>query len=185
MIYLQFGKVLSPFTNELWLLIIALMVVAGPTYLVLESFDSHGNVEQLDDFGDDGNQCNGIGSICASSWTSVYLAYGMFTGQAGWSPKSLKGRAMAATWGFLMLVLISSYTANLAAQITKRSADYKPASLDEFVNGPFKACTLDGSAYTQWLKSSEQYGHVEYVEGAGTDEMVKDLIDDKCDGIFG
>ena len=100
---------------------------------------------------------------------SVYLAYGMFTGQAGWSPKSLKGRAMAATWGFLMLVLISSYTANLAAQITKKGADFKPASLEEFVGGPFKACTLDGSAYTQWLKNSEQYGHIVYVEGGGTD----------------
>lgn len=50
---------------------------------------------------------------------SLWFALGAFMQQGGeLSPRSISGRIVGACWWFFTLILISSYTANLAAFLT-------------------------------------------------------------------
>lgn len=68
------------------------------------------------------NQHSIHGSAMANDFTmmnSLWFALGAFMQQGGeLSPRSVSGRIVGACWWFFTLILISSYTANLAAFLT-------------------------------------------------------------------
>ncbi|CAK8674546.1 unnamed protein product [Clavelina lepadiformis] len=100
---------LEPLSNDIWLCILLSYVgVSVMLHFVtrLGSFlsKSDGDVDSLDDFG-----------IMNSFWFSL----GSFVQQgADISPKSFSGRLVSGAWWFFTLIIISSYTANLAAFLT-------------------------------------------------------------------
>jgi hypothetical protein len=155
------AQVLAPFTYELWGVLLLCTVIGGPIYFLIESADSHGAIMSTGEFEDEDEDEDDAGgrtyTIFRNMMQSTYLAYGVFSGQESWAPTSMKGKLMAMAWGFMMVVVGASYTANLAAVLATQQDRYSPVNLEKFVAGPYKACTLKGSAYTAWLKGSRQY----------------------------
>merc|ERR1711862_60316 len=85
-----------PFTWDLWLAIVVSFLVTGAAYKVLE--------QGQDDIPDG----TGFRPV-------LYLAAASFTGGGGFSPKTRLGMLFTFSWTFAILLLASSYTANLAS----------------------------------------------------------------------
>ena len=88
--------------------------------------------------------------------------------------------------GFLMLVLVSSYTANLAAYMASTKVQLAPSSLAEFMEpgSAHKACVLANSAYAAFLGASAKYGAIAQVPVRSLFAMADALKAGECQGII-
>ncbi|CAH1243519.1 GRIK3 [Branchiostoma lanceolatum] len=89
---------------------------------------------------------------------SLWSIYGAAVSQGQeFLPRSATGRVIAGTWWFFILVIIASYTANLAAFLSKTSADRSIRSLADLAGqtdvpyGTYKGYTL-----VKFLKKSQE-----------------------------
>ncbi len=97
----------TPFQDGLWGLVVLIIALSGVAIWTLEVTSVHTSV-------DFDNMTTG-----QSMFMSLYLAFAHFTDTANHTPKSWQGRWMMVAWGFTVVILISSYTANLASYLTR------------------------------------------------------------------
>ncbi|XP_041463954.1 glutamate receptor 2-like [Lytechinus variegatus] len=119
----------QPFTNEIWIcLALATCGVSMIMFQICRFSSSEWRIET--DNSDDvsnGNRVAGAGK--GVKWTndfyilnSLWFALGALMQQGSdILPRSISGRIMGGVWWFFTLIIISSYTANLAAFLTTQS----------------------------------------------------------------
>jgi ABC-type amino acid transport substrate-binding protein len=100
--YFQF---ISPFNSYVWLCILCTAVVVAVFLSLFEYYSSACR--------DDVPRLNGQ----ESTW---FVVSGLISGGTDSTPVTVAGRVLTAVWWFFALILISSYTANLAAFLTVR-----------------------------------------------------------------
>lgn len=72
------------------------------------------------------------------------------------SPRSFSGRCAESAWWFFTLILVASYTANLAAFLTVESMDFKIRNVDDLVSQTkVKYGTVQGGSSEDFFRKSK------------------------------
>ncbi|XP_069686217.1 glutamate receptor 1-like isoform X2 [Periplaneta americana] len=118
---------LNPLSKEIWVCVIFSYVGVSIVLFIVSRFSPY--EWRLLHYGDDGgHHHSGVGTPASQPSTvandfsilnSLWFALGAFMQQGcDISPRSISGRIVGSVWWFFTLILISSYTANLAAFLT-------------------------------------------------------------------
>lgn len=133
-------KAFSPLTARVWLCVLAFLFVASLLVMVQERYGpgvpegSRGLFAEV--------------SLPAAVVEAIYIGFnGLFASNAhDFHAQTLGGRMTTLAMGFLILLTVSSYTANLAtALIVQQSASTTVASLEAILANNWKICTQDNS----------------------------------------
>eukprot|EP00403_Amphidinium_massartii_P001961 CAMPEP_0178372342 /NCGR_PEP_ID=MMETSP0689_2-20121128/1301_1 /TAXON_ID=160604 /ORGANISM="Amphidinium massartii, Strain CS-259" /LENGTH=580 /DNA_ID=CAMNT_0019992257 /DNA_START=1 /DNA_END=1743 /DNA_ORIENTATION=- len=162
----------QPFTAGLWLAFVCASVVTGATYYMLEH--NYANHRDL------GHPNRGPVPRIADS---QYRGLASFTGAGYFVPKSGFGKLLVLTYSLLILLLVTAYTANLAATLVQTAQRVECQTFDSCIAQGLKVCVADRSAYYDWLLTST-YSFLarspQLVKVQGSDTF-KGLIDEACD----
>ncbi|XP_056129298.1 glutamate receptor 1a isoform X5 [Lampris incognitus] len=115
---------LDPLAYEIWMCIVfAYIGVSVVLFLVSRFSPYEWHAEDYDDTGDPQTPTQGSASNGQTNefgiFNSLWFSLGAFMQQGcDISPRSLSGRIVGGVWWFFTLIIISSYTANLAAFLT-------------------------------------------------------------------
>jgi len=113
-----------PFSNTLWIVLIGLIILNGGIHHCLERLR------------------------LAEALETIYRSFGSFTGgQDSLSAQSKEASVLICGFCFLMMIVRSTYTANLASLLTSYSQLVPSlSSIDEAQNQGALVCVLDGTA---------------------------------------
>ncbi|XP_019645316.1 PREDICTED: glutamate receptor 2-like [Branchiostoma belcheri] len=146
-------KFMKPFSGEVWLCFVAAAVGVS---LVLAANGRLNPYEWA--------RAAGRGEVSAEEADNLSLAnslwstYGASVSQGQeFLPRSVAGRVIAGTWWFFILVIIASYTANLAAFLSHPSVDQTIRSLSDLAGQtdvPYG--TFKGYSFYKFLKKSQE-----------------------------
>jgi hypothetical protein len=90
-----------------------------------------------------------------SLFDSFYLAFASFTGAESFAPVSKPSKIFVASWSVLVLLLLSTYTANLAATLTKSNAYVEEIqSIEDAIQLGAKTCVSTRNVYYPSLPTS-------------------------------
>ncbi|XP_050512896.1 glutamate receptor 1 [Diabrotica virgifera virgifera] len=115
---------LNPLSKEIWVSVLFAYVGVSIVLFVVSRFSPYEwrLLHITGEHRDTGNPHTNHGGTMANDFTmlnSLWFSLAAFMQQGGeLSPRSLSGRIVGACWWFFTLILISSYTANLAAFLT-------------------------------------------------------------------
>ncbi|KAK3751825.1 hypothetical protein QZH41_013283 [Actinostola sp. cb2023] len=118
---------LLPFEEQLWLCVCAIVGTVTVIMYILDRFSPYGYRAEAKETGEgDGNEF-GLSN-------SLWFATGSILQQgADTTPKAGSGRVLAASFWLFTLILISTYTANLAAYFTAKNTKSSINSLEDLV----------------------------------------------------
>ncbi|KAK3102944.1 hypothetical protein FSP39_015152 [Pinctada imbricata] len=104
-----------PFTWDLWVMIAAFFLVVGVALWLMSRYDitQHGSEQQFD--------------LKESMWYSLNV---LLQGGTDYSPQTTSMRTIVAFFWFCTLIIISAYTANLAAFLTLKQIDTRIKTVD-------------------------------------------------------
>ena len=90
------------------------------------------------------------------------------------------------TWSFFALIVVAAYTAKLAVWLSFYHPILVPTSFAQMVheNSPYRACLLDNSAYSKFLKASPKYKSIVQVGKKNLHAMVEGLVNGDCEAII-
>ena len=130
-----------------WRIVAALFVSLLLVALLIWALEHKGNPKE---FGGDGKAHRGIGS--AIWWSAVTMTT---VGYGDLAPRSPAGRLVAITWMFVSLVLVSWFTASMAAILTAERLDAGPGGF--VVRGPddlrrLHVAVIAGTSSEDYLK---------------------------------
>ncbi|XP_065162532.1 glutamate receptor 1-like [Atheta coriaria] len=115
---------LNPLSREIWVCVIFSYIGVSIVLFTVSRFSPyewrllHMSGEHRDPSGQHGHHGNSLANDF-SMLNSAWFALGAFMQQGcDISPRSISGRIVGSVWWFFTLILISSYTANLAAFLT-------------------------------------------------------------------
>ncbi|XP_035699949.1 glutamate receptor ionotropic, kainate 2-like [Branchiostoma floridae] len=141
---------LAPFSTTVWIVIgCACLLVAILSTIIsyLDPYEWH----QLGKRGEVKPDEGGNWDFLNSMWS----AWGAFVGGgAEYLPCSYAGRVLSSTWWFVILVVISSYTANLAAFLTQTRLEETVSSLEELASSKFDYGALARNTIVQFLQTA-------------------------------
>ncbi|XP_077987333.1 glutamate receptor ionotropic, NMDA 1-like [Glandiceps talaboti] len=172
----SFASFFQPFETALWLLIgLAVHIVALILY-VLDRFSPFGRFKSSQS--SDDQDALTLSSAMWFSW-GVLLNSGMGEG----TPRSLSARVLGMVWAGFAMIMVASYTANLAAFLVLD----RPESSITGINDPrlrnpsefFKYATVTGSSVEQYFKRqvelSTMYRFMEGYNYGTVDEAIDAL----------
>eukprot|EP00633_Aureoumbra_lagunensis_P007504 CAMPEP_0197309294 /NCGR_PEP_ID=MMETSP0891-20130614/7866_1 /TAXON_ID=44058 ORGANISM="Aureoumbra lagunensis, Strain CCMP1510" /NCGR_SAMPLE_ID=MMETSP0891 /ASSEMBLY_ACC=CAM_ASM_000534 /LENGTH=726 /DNA_ID=CAMNT_0042794279 /DNA_START=44 /DNA_END=2224 /DNA_ORIENTATION=+ len=90
-----FFRFAEPFSYKLWILTVSTTIVTGIIYFFIEHSQAYTDAETLQD--------------------AIHLSLLQVTQAGGFAPVTYGGKLLVLSWGMVVLIIISSYTANLAA----------------------------------------------------------------------
>ena len=162
-----------PFSFSLWCLVLVTWVFAGVVYWIVEDGDLDG----------DGRDRNSAEFWYTRNWQNVLVSILNtaleFAGAKWHSPRTFAGRVFAFGWLFARLLLISSYTANLASTfITDSLATYQVESIPDAIARDLKLCYTGVVSAPLVLKL---YPDVNLQE-VNEDEMLAAISEGRCAG---
>lgn len=141
---------LQPFTGQVWLSTIGVVLFITGMMCVMDYLSPFGyRARALESDEEPGNEFNLLNSLWFA--TASVLQQGPDS-----TPLAPSGRLLASTFWFFILILISTYTANLAAFFTiKRTAD-TINSLEALANqNKIKYGVMDGGSVMTFFENSE------------------------------
>jgi len=94
---------------------------------------------------------------------------------------SKRNLVFSASWCVLAILLLASYTANLAAILTTNALTHEVDSIVEMNQQRMTACSLAGAAYTDFL--SKAFPQLSLELGNSMEEMVTKMRQGKCDAV--
>lgn len=120
----EIQKLFRPFNQTLWMTILLATIVVGFTYTALES---------------DGK--SPIGSIPSRIIGSVYTAtMELLSGASDDEEQPVYRKSVTVTWAFFVLIVISAYTANLAAFLGKRKPKHTYSTVADCIANNCNLC---------------------------------------------
>eukprot|EP00403_Amphidinium_massartii_P004114 CAMPEP_0178378160 /NCGR_PEP_ID=MMETSP0689_2-20121128/4284_1 /TAXON_ID=160604 /ORGANISM="Amphidinium massartii, Strain CS-259" /LENGTH=499 /DNA_ID=CAMNT_0019998223 /DNA_START=72 /DNA_END=1567 /DNA_ORIENTATION=+ len=137
-----------PFTPALWMTFVAVSIGTAFLYFGLEA---EKNTEDL------GGHHRGAFTRFLDA---QYLGLVLFTQSGGYAPHTGWGKLLVLTYSFMILLLISSYTANLAATLVTVSRAKGCSNLDLCLAQGKKVCVQRATAYDEWLTTSNAFPYL-------------------------
>eukprot|EP00794_Sanderia_malayensis_P008973 gene8973-9931_t len=153
---------LQPFKLELWVSVAAIIFITGSVLFVLDRYSPAGFREVAMKKGEGtGEEFNLRNSI----W---FMAASMLQQGPDYTPRGAGGRILAASFWFFSIIIVSTYTANLAAFFTKKSMETSIKSLEDLAKqDKINYGVLDGGQTQSFFKNSKlplyrkMYGQME------------------------
>ncbi|KAM7434376.1 hypothetical protein ABFA07_015550 [Porites harrisoni] len=141
---------LQPFTNSVWLSTIGVVMFITIMMCVMDFLTPFGYRARARDADDEpGNEFNLLNSLWFA--TASILQQGPDN-----TPLAPSGRLLASTFWFFILILISTYTANLAAFFTIKQTADTINSLEALANqNEMKYGVMDGGSVKKFFETSE------------------------------
>ncbi|XP_078659249.1 glutamate receptor ionotropic, delta-1-like [Branchiostoma floridae x Branchiostoma belcheri] len=137
---------LEPFNFQVWACILGSILIVGFILYILNRISPYSSFGTDEPDADAFNLSN-----------SVWFAYGSLVQQGGEAnPRASSGRMLSGFWWFFTLIMISTYTANLAAFLTVTRMDTPVRSVDDLAaqtSMPY-GTVEDSSLYTFFKASS-------------------------------
>ena len=162
-----------PFDKPVWAMLAAIIILSGTCMYMFER-----KAHSYDDFGPEyvhwtDRWARGV-YRAASNWTAV----GSFT------PVTPAGRVYSMTFAFVMLLMQSAYTANLAAFFTRQAVpSQRVSSLDAFATLNLPVCVdASDTAFSDWL--STNYAVTVQQPLPNTAQLVAAVASGQCAGGF-
>ncbi|CAF0955125.1 unnamed protein product [Didymodactylos carnosus] len=162
---------LTPFSRNLWLLILGAVVYAGILMCLLEREEN----EAL--------QNKSIISVCAMSiWYSIGNVVGYGTG--GFKARTAAGRVLTVGLYILSIVLVASYIANLASDLTITKSQSVISGIDDIKDGkiPFnrigiRVGTASQAYYLAEISGNNPNYYTLYSRQQVYDDLLAGIID--------
>ncbi|XP_078382294.1 glutamate receptor ionotropic, kainate 2-like [Oculina patagonica] len=137
---------MNPFDNYVWITILAIVLFISVAVFVLNYFSPYG-------YKDDNGQGT---SEELNFFNSAWFAFASILQQgADNTPRSLSGRILTGSYWFCILILVSTYTANLAAFLTVKNAQHPIRNLEDIVDSPYKVAVVESSSQYELFKTSQ------------------------------
>jgi len=138
---------LQPFSNNLWAVLFAICIVNGVALWIV-----NGDLQSFSIF---------------SIVHSIYISFATFTGGTDLVAEKPAANVLNVGFSFFVLLVISTYTANLASfLINQQTPLTKVTSIDDANSKGYTICVLAGSAAASVLSSS--YPKIQIVAFSGT-----------------
>ena len=173
-----------PFSNGVWFLLALLIVFTAAVQFVLEKGANRTDFTEAE--GPTGFTRE---AARAQLPKSLWLAAEALDGSASHTPDSGAGRAYNVAWTFLLLVLSSAYTANMAVWLAQADEDEDAAAARSAREGLAvlaaaggTACTYAGSGIHDYLAAHEPALRLVGMTG-GLPAMVRALVGGTCDAV--
>lgn len=161
---------LKPFSCGLWLLILGSMVCATILIYLLERSEN----EEL-------KERSAIPALCMSFWFAFTTVVGYGT---GFQPKTAAGRLLTAGLYILSLIILASYTANLASNLTILKSKDILSGIDDIKNGkiPFHRIGLRvGTSIEDYYLREVSHGNKNFYPVQKNDEFYGALLTHQID----
>ena len=171
---------IKPFASSLWWAIIAEIFIVALALQLIE-----GNVSKFFSTVDDSDLIEGkvSGSLDALYWSSS-----IFTGTEDKKPRSWGGKVIIMGHAFFMLILVASYTANLASFMTNVENAPKVESWTDLSlsKGAYKLAIPHGMSQEEFLHHEERfYGYeYDYILTETWEESLEKVLDGEVDATF-
>ncbi|XP_078384348.1 glutamate receptor 4-like isoform X2 [Oculina patagonica] len=137
---------MHPFNYYVWIATLASLVVISVAVFVLNYFSPYG----YKDYNSRGT------SEEFNFFNSAWFALASMLQQgANNTPRSLSGRILAGCYWFCVLILVSTYTANLAAFLTVKNAEQPINNLEDIVDSSYQIAALESSSTYEFFKTSQ------------------------------
>ncbi|XP_078377925.1 glutamate receptor ionotropic, kainate 3-like [Oculina patagonica] len=137
---------MNPFHNNVWIATLASLVVISVAVFVLNYLSPYGYKD---------NHGKGT-SEEFNLFNSVWFALASMLQQGtDNTPKSLSGRILTGSYWFCVLILVSTYTANLAAFLTVKNAETPIRNLEDLVDSSYQIAVLESSSSYEFFKTSQ------------------------------
>ncbi|CAF1226955.1 unnamed protein product [Rotaria sp. Silwood1] len=169
----DFLSFLRPFSFSLWILLFITSIYAGVLICILERPENealHGK------------------SIISSTAMSLWYAIGTIMGYgADFHASTAAGRLLTLGLYFLSLVLVATYTANLASDLTISKSKSLITSIDDIKNGkiPFHRIGIRiGTAGEEYYLREISGGNRNYYSLKSRQELYESLLNDIIDASF-
>lgn len=129
----RFFSFRTPFSPGLWLVVLVSLLLSAVVYWLIEGQETNG------DFGTTRNATLPRAGILQG----LYLVAGQLTAALNFGPVSAFGKLFTISWAFVVLLLVSAYTANLASYlVVKKTESMEISSIEEAVELKLPICCL-------------------------------------------
>ncbi|MBN3287694.1 GRIA1 protein, partial [Polyodon spathula] len=149
---------LDPLAYEIWMCIVfAYIGVSVVLFLVSRFSPYEWHCEEFEEGQDQQQQSQELQTNEFGIFNSLWFSLGAFMQQGcDISPRSLSGRIVGGVWWFFTLIIISSYTANLAAFLTvERMVSPIESAEDLAKQTDIAYGTLDGGSTKEFFRRSK------------------------------
>ena len=154
---------LTPFQLGVWIMIGVAIVVTGLMYWMLERLNADSDKDQLEN----------------KPLTTIFLSALTFTGNFNFHPNTHAARLLSLSWTFWALVVVATYTANLASfLVARRTPEFTIKSVGQAVRFNVPICVHGTSNQDELL--TESYADILLVRKQTEREVFQGLIDGDC-----
>ena len=127
---------LTPFQTPVWIMIVVAIVATGIMYWMLERLNRESDTAQLE----------------RKPITTIFLSALTFMGHFDFSPGTHAARVLALSYTFFTLLVVSSYTANLASfLVARQTPNFSVKSLSQAVRFDVPVCVQASSNQDELL----------------------------------
>ncbi|XP_063543877.1 glutamate receptor ionotropic, kainate 2 [Cydia strobilella] len=143
---------LNPLAIEIWLYVLAAYILVSFTLFVMARFSPYEWSSSTHVCGHETKLLTNQFSVCNSLWfiTGTFLRQG-----SGLNPKATSTRIVGGIWWFFTLIILSSYTANLAAFLTvERTVLPIQSAADLAAQNSVQYGTLNGGSTMTFFRDS-------------------------------
>ncbi|KAL9962102.1 hypothetical protein ACROYT_G031174 [Oculina patagonica] len=137
---------MNPFDNCVWIATLASLVVISVAVFLLNYFSPYGYKDEK------GKGTSEEFSFFNSVWFSLAS---LLQQGADNTPRGLSGRILTGCYWFCVLILVSTYTANLAAFLTVKNAEQPIRNLEDIVDSSYRVAVVESSSSYEFLKTSQ------------------------------
>jgi hypothetical protein len=150
--------IFRPFTSSLWYTLFGLTGFVALVFFVIERGEGDDFNELVDRAQPKELSREGLGgffqNLLVQYPKSLYYSLNTFPASHVHTPKSNIGRMYSSVWVIFCLIIVSVYTANLAAFLTQQKVEGQIDSIPSLIQHEKSACTLKGTAYSNFLKGA-------------------------------
>jgi ABC-type amino acid transport substrate-binding protein len=171
------NKLFKPFTGALWTAILLLALFSGVVMWSLEAAVSN---EGVDIVGSHGRTLVGFIRNLART---MYLSFSTLFGTNSHSPKTSYGRFYSFFWILFSVLILASYTANLASILSSNPLDFDINSIEDMLQLDKKLCVKANTAFGKYIEVTYPWKDNQLVWADSLLGMARLLKDNKCDAL--
>jgi hypothetical protein len=162
-------QLMQPFSAPVWGVIGVAIIATGLLYLSLE-----GGSNEDDLPGNDRKQ-RACDALC--------LSFHQLAQAGSLAPKTFPGKVLLASWAWCAMLIVASYTANLASFLTVKQTHTGFTDIHEAVRQKKKICMLENIPLHEWFDSKfSQYKEVVLSDSFATQKLA--IKSGKCQAVL-
>jgi hypothetical protein len=150
----DFWNFLLPFSGDLWGVLIILVVFNALAHVLMQNFNNplwwgkSSNAPVADDAASEEEDDS------VSLFDSLYQMWGAFTGGGSPEPSKYSTKLLNMGFYFVILIIMASYTANMATFLLASPANTDLQSIDDAAQQSARICVLSGSSAQSTMKAA-------------------------------